>query len=62
MTTQLQNLLTRLVTLLDDAGVSFMIAGILAASSDVLDRAYVERWVADLDLAEEWRAALAAAP
>jgi hypothetical protein len=30
------------------------VAGILATVAPELDRAYVERWVADLDLAHEW--------
>jgi hypothetical protein len=33
------------------------IAGIVATVGQELDRAYVERWVHDLDLAEEWAAA-----
>ncbi len=37
------------------------VAGILATVGVALDRAYVERWVHDLDLADEWRAAQATA-
>ncbi len=33
------------------------VAGILAARGDDLDRKYMERWVLDLDLSEEWAAA-----
>lgn len=33
------------------------VAGILASAADALDRAYIERWVRDLDLDDEWRAA-----
>jgi hypothetical protein len=33
------------------------VAGILATVGHQLDRAYVERWVRDLDLVEEWLAA-----
>jgi hypothetical protein len=33
------------------------IAGILATVGEQLDRAYVERWVRDLDLVDEWVAA-----
>jgi hypothetical protein len=33
------------------------VAGIVATLGEALDRAYVERWVADLDLADEWLAA-----
>jgi hypothetical protein len=33
------------------------IAGILATTGQELDRAYVERWVKELDLGEEWLAA-----
>jgi len=33
------------------------IAGILATVGPALDRTYVERWVRDLDLADEWREA-----
>jgi hypothetical protein len=33
------------------------IAGVLAATGSALDRAYVERWVRDLGLDEEWSAA-----
>jgi hypothetical protein len=36
------------------------VAGILATVGDAFDRAYIERWVHDLDLAEEWVLALAA--
>jgi hypothetical protein len=35
------------------------VAGILAAAGDSLDRAYIDRWVRDLDLAVEWEAAQA---
>jgi hypothetical protein len=34
------------------------VAGILATMSDELDRGYIERWVRELDLELEWRAAL----
>lgn len=33
------------------------VAGILAASGDVLDRSYVERWARSLDSEDEWRSA-----
>lgn len=33
------------------------VAGVVAAVGDALDRAYVERWVNALDLADEWAAA-----
>jgi len=33
------------------------IAGILATLGDEIDRAYVERWVRELDLTDEWHAA-----
>lgn len=33
------------------------VAGILATVGQQLDRTYVERWVHDLDLADEWLAA-----
>ena len=33
------------------------VAGIIATVGDELDRAYVERWVRDLDLADEWKRA-----
>jgi hypothetical protein len=33
------------------------VAGIVATVGQELDRAYVERWVHDLDLADEWLAA-----
>ena len=33
------------------------VAGILATVGTSLDRAYVDRWVRDLDLADEWQAA-----
>ena len=33
------------------------VAGIVATVGATLDRAYVEGWVRDLDLAEEWNAA-----
>ena len=32
------------------------VAGILAIVGQELDRAYIERWVADLDLTDEWLA------
>ena len=35
------------------------VAGILATVGSELDRDYVERWVRDLDIEEEWRAAQA---
>src|SRR5271165_7196313 len=35
------------------------VAGILTTLGSELDREYVERWVRDLDLVEEWRAAQA---
>jgi hypothetical protein len=35
------------------------VAGILAAIGDGLDVTYIERWVAELDLDEEWQAARA---
>ena len=35
------------------------VAGILATVGDALDRAYIERWVGDLGLADEWSAAQA---
>ncbi len=38
------------------------VAGILAASGDALDRAYVERWVREMGLEEEWAAAQRAVP
>lgn len=37
------------------------VATILTAQAGNLDRAYIERWVSDLNLAEQWRAALALA-
>jgi hypothetical protein len=33
------------------------VAGILTNAGDALDRAYIERWVRDLDLDDEWKAA-----
>lgn len=33
------------------------VAGIVATVGDDLDRAYIERWVHDLDLADEWKRA-----
>jgi hypothetical protein len=33
------------------------VAGILAIVGQELDRAYVERWITNLDLADEWLAA-----
>ena len=38
------------------------VAGILATVGAALDRAYIERWVASLDLHEEWEAAGRANP
>lgn len=38
------------------------VAGILATTGDLLDRAYIERWVDALDLVDEWRAAYAMPP
>lgn len=38
------------------------VAGIVATVGPALDRAYVERWVASLDLREEWEAACRANP
>jgi hypothetical protein len=35
------------------------IAGIVAMAGDQLDRAYIERWVRDLDLTDEWTRAQA---
>jgi hypothetical protein len=35
------------------------VAGIIATLADQLDRAYVERWVVELALDDEWRAAQA---
>lgn len=35
------------------------VAGVVAGVGDELDRAYVEKWVHDLGLDDEWRAALA---
>lgn len=35
------------------------VAGILANAGDALDRAYIERWVRDLGLDDEWKAAQA---
>lgn len=35
------------------------VAGILANAGDALDRAYIERWVRDLSLDDEWKAARA---
>lgn len=37
------------------------VAGILASVGDALDHRYLERWVRDLGLEDEWRAAQAAA-
>jgi len=37
------------------------VAGIFANAGEALDRAYVERWVRDLGLDDEWRAAQATA-
>lgn len=37
------------------------VAGILATVGDAVDRGYVERWVQQLNLAEEWQAAQAIA-
>jgi hypothetical protein len=37
------------------------VAGILAAVGQGLDRQYIERWVLDLDLVDEWRKAQATA-
>ncbi|HEV8434806.1 MAG TPA: hypothetical protein VGR95_15440 [Thermoanaerobaculia bacterium] len=36
-------------------------AGVIATQGDSLDRAYVARWVQELDLQEQWRRALQAA-
>lgn len=33
------------------------VAGIVATVGDELDRAYIERWIQDLDLADEWQRA-----
>jgi hypothetical protein len=33
------------------------VAGILKVRGDLLDRAYIEKWVKQLELAEQWRAA-----
>lgn len=33
------------------------VAGVIASAGDALDRAYIERWVHDLDLDDEWEAA-----
>lgn len=38
------------------------VGGILAARGAELDRVYIERWVFELDLAEEWAAAQAVVP
>jgi len=38
------------------------VAGIIATRGADLDRAYVERWAADLDLLDEWTAAQAVPP
>lgn len=38
------------------------VAGIIVTLGEALDRAHIERWVAALDLREEWAAAQAAAP
>lgn len=38
------------------------VAGIIAATGADLDRGYIERWVGDLALSEEWAAARAATP
>ena len=35
------------------------VAGVLSSTGDRIDLAYVERWVAELDLSEEWDAARA---
>jgi hypothetical protein len=35
------------------------VAGILATAADTLDRGYVERWVHELELRDEWQAARA---
>jgi hypothetical protein len=45
------DVLRRLVAKLDAA------AGILAMRAATLDLPYIERWVAELGLAEEWRRA-----
>ncbi len=38
------------------------VAGIVAGRGADLDRSYIERWVSDLDLSEEWTSAQAVAP
>lgn len=38
------------------------VAEVLAAQADVLDLAYIERWVADMDLVAEWDGARVAPP
>jgi hypothetical protein len=38
------------------------VAGILTMLAEQLDRAYVERWVQELDLSDEWIAAQMVAP
>jgi len=34
------------------------VAGVIASVGDQLDREYIERWVRELDLADEWTEAL----
>jgi hypothetical protein len=38
------------------------VAGIVASIANDLDRGYIDRWIRDLDLADEWRAAQQTAP
>lgn len=38
------------------------VAGVIAARGSDLDRAYVERWAGELDVADEWRQATSATP
>jgi hypothetical protein len=38
------------------------VAGILSVCASSLDRAYIERWVTQLDLADQWRQQIAASP
>jgi hypothetical protein len=51
----LRDLLERIVPALQQAGVPFMVAGSFASTvGDDLDYGYIERWLNELDLTDEW--------
>jgi hypothetical protein len=60
--TELRALLERLVQMLDSSGGSERqrrdVAGIVATMGEQLDRAYIDRWIRQLGLDEEWNRAL----